>query len=816
MRLTLTRLSFVAAALVFVATWNIGVGQEQQAPIANPGVDVSGDSLPANALLRLGTARLRHGSRILCLAYAPTSRMLAAGGGDDPVRLWDADSGKEIRTLPEPWVYALAFSPRGSIIATAGAFKTIRLWETATGKEAHKLEGHTTAVKAMAISPDGSMLASGSQDGLILLWELLTAKIITQFKGHTDEITALSFSPDSSQLISGSSDRTVKLWDCDNGKLVRGWDAGCAVSAVAFGEEGKSVLSAGDDQRVRVWNAVDGKPRVTLEGHKGTVVSLLVARDGKTIYSGGADGAIRIWDLTTSQQTGVIARDRGDSDAMALTKDGKFIASAGTNNTIRIFETASRKEVIPAAGPQAGIASLALSPDSRQLVMGVATGLIRLRTGTDFRHWESGHTGEFLLAFSPDGQTVVSASGTDPIRFWNPENGQEKMQLPGNPADPVLSIAFSPNGQHLAVGRRLQHAELWDIAAKKIVEQWKYPGPVYALAFSPDGSRLALSGAGKIAMIPLKNPKESSLFDSKADATPAALTTVASLAFSPDSKVLAAGCYDGAIRLLDAATGKELRAMEGHGNVPYALAFSKDGRTLASASFDKTVRLWETFSGSQIASFTGHRGPVPALAFHGDGRGVFSGSADTSVLLWDVTGFSPAGLLPAMTLNPPDLDTIWKELATENTPVGHRALWKLVAGARDGVPHIDKTVYFVNPSYVDKLFKDLNSDIFEVRNKASKEIEKYGRWMEGRLKEIQKNPPTLEVQRRVDQLLAKLQVPGSLTLNQERLRMHRTMLALEQIASPQAIEVLEKLSEGAPEQYLQQEARASLERIRAK
>src|SRR5262245_21595876 len=111
------------------------VTNSQEKPPLQVNVEPATDSLPAGAIKRLGTAQFRHGSRILTLAYSPNGRVLAAGGGDDPVRLWDTDTGNEIRTLKETWVSALAFTPRGSVIATAGAFKTIRLWEVSTGKE---------------------------------------------------------------------------------------------------------------------------------------------------------------------------------------------------------------------------------------------------------------------------------------------------------------------------------------------------------------------------------------------------------------------------------------------------------------------------------------------------------------------------------------------------------------------------------------------------------------------------------------------------------------------------------------------------------
>jgi hypothetical protein len=201
------------------------------------------------------------------------------------------------------------------------------------------------------------------------------------------------------------------------------------------------------------------------------------------------------------------------------------------------------------------------------------------------------------------------------------------------------------------------------------------------------------------------------------------------------------------------------------------------------------------------------------VAMAPDGRMAVSGGADTSLIVWDISGLSPAGKLPAMNLGPNELQTFWTDLSAEDIPRGNRALWNLVAGAKDSVPSLDKSVFLLDPDHLNKLLKDLDDKVYRVRENASVELGKYGRWIEGTLRLELKKTLTEEVRRRVDKLLQKLAVPGSQTLEQERLRYRRTMLALEQIGTKEARAILQKMSRGGPEAPLREEAQASLERL---
>ncbi|KAI7976980.1 hypothetical protein EIK77_002376 [Talaromyces pinophilus] len=172
----------------------------------------------------------------------------------------------------------------------------------------------------------------------------------------------------------------------------------------------------------------------------------------------------------------------------------------------------------------------------------------------------------YSVAFSPDGQTVVSGSGDKTIKLWDAKTGSELQTLRGH-LGRVFSVAFSPDSQTVASGSYDNTIKLWD---------------------AKTGSELQT----------LRGHSD----------------WVRSVVFSRDGQIVASGSCDGTIKLWDAKTGSELQTLKGHLHWVRSVAFSADGQILASGSSDRTIKLWDAKTGSELQTLKDHSGSVRSVA----------------------------------------------------------------------------------------------------------------------------------------------------------------------------------------------------------
>ncbi|MEG4031479.1 MULTISPECIES: serine/threonine-protein kinase [unclassified Microcoleus] len=230
------------------------------------------------------------------LAVSPNSSILASGGGDNNLILWDLKTGRRMRTIAahKAAVNAIAFSRDGQTLASGSDDKTIRLWNVRTGSRLRTLSGHAGGVNAIALSRDGNTLASGSQDKTVRLWNLGTGEVRRIITGHGGPVNAVAFSPNGQIVASASTDNTIRLSNVQDGKRTRTFKGHSSwVRTIAFSPDSHTLISGGGD--IIVWDLKTGKERSTLSGHSQFVSSVAIARDSKTFVSASPDRTIKIW-----------------------------------------------------------------------------------------------------------------------------------------------------------------------------------------------------------------------------------------------------------------------------------------------------------------------------------------------------------------------------------------------------------------------------------------------------------------------------------------------------------------------------------------
>ena len=239
-----------------------------------------------------------------------------------------------------------------------------------------------------------------------------------------------------------------------------------------------------------------------------------------------------------------------------------------------------------------------------------------------------GHTSSVrLVAFSPDGTTLASASRDSTIKVWNLATKENIATL--RHTHSILSVAFSPDGTTFALGAPDSTIKLWDIATKENIATLEgHTHRVRSVAFSPDGAMLASGSSDRTVK----------LWDIATGRTIATLegheSWVYSVAYSPNGTMLASGSDD-TVKLWDVTTKENIATLEGHTHRVSSVAFSPDGTTLASGASDSTIKVWDVATKENIATLR-HTHRVRSVAFSPDGAMLASGSRDATIKLWNV------------------------------------------------------------------------------------------------------------------------------------------------------------------------------------
>lgn len=275
------------------------------------------------------------------------------------------------------------------------------------------------AITSVSYSSHGQWLAIGSEESVRLL-DISDGKMYRKFEDIEGAVRSLVFSADDRHLIAvgGRPARygEVRIWAIDSGEVrdIRAHDD--AIYAVAVHPNNKTFATGGYDNRIFLWSLETALPISTIEGHVDAVYDLAFTSRGNYLLSASADRNVKLWDWQTSEQ---VSKPMTESSAvlysLAVSPSGEFVAAAGEDKMIRIWT---------------------ISEDGGTLLKSV------------FAH----NSAILDLEFTPNGKILVSSGSDKQVKFWDVVTMEEIRVLPDQ-SDWVLTLAVSPDGKELVLGR---------------------------------------------------------------------------------------------------------------------------------------------------------------------------------------------------------------------------------------------------------------------------------------------------------------------------------------------------------------------------
>lgn len=501
-----------------------------------------------------------HTAEIAGLAYGPDGKLLISGSFDGNIKIWDAETGKELRTIQtgDPQVRSVALSRDGKRIFGGTNYFAVREYDVVTGRPLPGFLNHMGPVNAVAVSRDGKLVVSGSADETTKLFDAETRAVLQIFGVEKPVVHP------SGTLI----DNPGEIW------------------SVAIGPGNDIVASGTEDKLINIWSIASGTKLRTLAGHTSGVRSIDFLPGARLVTSSLRE--VIIWDLQTGKPLHTLDSSPDDDPKrskpdIAVSPDGATIAIVDLGGRLKLWSVQSGNEI-------------------RELV--------RLDNGFFDR-----------VRFSPDGHSIAASTAFEGygITIWDAADGSELVNFDRSWSE-LKRTAISSDAGTLAATLRGGKVRIWDLSGRRPPKTIEVTPGLFDLSLSPDGSLLGVAYVHSFEVWEVAAGKR--VLERERGSTGGAGGHLA--AFTPDNKFAVVGELDGIalVDLRTGAKLRTIQPfLTGQdGGIATSMAVDASGRFIATGNIDMTVRLWETNSGRLIRQFCRGETGASAVAISPDGK----------------------------------------------------------------------------------------------------------------------------------------------------------------------------------------------------
>lgn len=609
-----------------------------------------------------------HSADITSLTFSPNGSLFATAGRDEKIKIWDTQTGREIRTLKghDIDIWQIKFNEAGTRLLSGGrdllkGLEELCLWDVnsgirlvkhdnidgrypvlfmpenkgqvfSTGKGAiyDLSDGRPVKIvqqmKAGDFSRDKKRFAGVVEEPhssnkymieKIKIWNAGLDSIISVFEDEPSRTTDLKFSPDG-KYIAGIIYKNVGIWSVATGKVEHKLQHNGYINSIDFSNDGKSMMIACDNGEVYFWNTTDWSLRKVIRASEDDV-NAAIGPDDQYFITGGLDMKVRFWDFTSDEPLFSIFSNAGYSSFAHFHPTENLVFSGGTGlyfgsendpskNPVKVWDL-TRGNLAGYWETDGGTTQLTFSPDGQSLFTGFESDIFEWEFPTNkmINSYTTAQGEIYDLKISNDGNVLAASDIGGKVKYWKLNEGGASYSYVSDPSGGTF-FDISNDGKLIASGGTNDAIHIFDIGAQQEIENFPTGHEfVESIAFSKNNSEVVVSGYNKKVLAWDISTGES-IKDFQTDA---------------------------AIIQVDDHTNKRFFLTGDDYDVVVCSAVSDDGKKLVYGSRDQMAYLWNYEEGYLIDILEGHQNVVTSVGFSSDNTKVITASYDGSFKIWD-------------------------------------------------------------------------------------------------------------------------------------------------------------------------------------